>query len=289
MQSCRKQRRRNPSPPFTTSTLQQEASRKLGLGAATAMRIAQRLYEGVDIGGETVGLITYMRTDGVQLAPEAIGQTRRLIETKYGAPYVPASPRIYTSKAKNAQEAHEAIRPTDFTRERAASGDEAKLYDLIFKRAMASQMAGAQLERTTVTLRDGTGQHELRATGQVVKFPGFLAVYEEGRDQKADDDEEEGLLPMMRAHGYPMATSAGLIASGGIIAPIIPPSIGFVIFGVAANVSISKLFLAGIVPGLLIAASLVFGTAGAQAVEITGVRSQADFIRVMEQELGLSP
>src|SRR5580700_4844463 len=106
----RRQVRRNPPPPFITSTLQQEASRKLGLGAATAMRVAQRLYEGVDIGGETVGLITYMRTDGVQLAPEAIGQTRRLIETKYGQSYVPASPRVYTSKAKNAQEAHEAIR-----------------------------------------------------------------------------------------------------------------------------------------------------------------------------------
>src|SRR4030095_11048950 len=112
----RRQVRRNPPPPFITSTLQQEASRKLGVGAATAMRIAQRLYEGVDIGGETVGLITYMRTDGVQLAPEAIGQTRRLIETKYGQSYVPEEPRVYTSKAKNAQEAHEAIRPTDLFR-----------------------------------------------------------------------------------------------------------------------------------------------------------------------------
>ena len=112
----RRQVRRNPPPPFITSTLQQEASRKLGVGAATAMRIAQRLYEGVDIGGETVGLITYMRTDGVQLAPEAIGQTRRLIETKYGQSYLPEKPRVYTSKAKNAQEAHEAIRPTDLFR-----------------------------------------------------------------------------------------------------------------------------------------------------------------------------
>src|SRR6201996_5900055 len=141
----RRRVRRNPPPPFITSTLQQEASRKLGVGAATAMRIAQRLYEGVDIGGETVGLITYMRTDGVQLAPEAIGQTRRLIETRYGQNYVPQSPRVYTSKAKNAQEAHEAVRPTDLFRlpqdvAQYLDKDQLGLYELIWKRTVASQM-----------------------------------------------------------------------------------------------------------------------------------------------------
>ncbi len=187
--------KRNPAPPFTTSTLQQEAARKLGYSASHTMRLAQNLYE--------AGAITYMRTDGVQMDGSAISACRRAIADRFDGHYLPEKPRIYQTKAKNAQEAHEAIRPTDFHRSHAGSGDEAKLYDLIFKRAMASQMAAASLERTTVTLRDPTGRHELRATGQVVKFPGFLAVYEEGRDQKGEDDEEEGLLPLMRQGDSP--------------------------------------------------------------------------------------
>ena len=186
--------KRNPTPPFTTSTLQQEAARKLGFSASHTMRLAQNLYE--------AGAITYMRTDGVQMDGSAISACRQAIADRYDGHYLPEKPRHYTAKAKNAQEAHEAIRPTDFARDRAGTGDEARLYELIFKRAMASQMAAASLERTTVTLRDPTGRHELRATGQVVKFPGFLAVYEEGRDQK-DDDEDANLLPLMRQGDSP--------------------------------------------------------------------------------------
>ena len=198
----RRQVRRNPPPPFITSTLQQEASRKLGVGAATAMRIAQRLYEGVDIGGETVGLITYMRTDGVQLAPEAIGQTRRLIETKYGQSYVPEKPRVYTSKAKNAQEAHEAIRPTDLFRtpqDVAAylDKDQLGLYELIWKRTVASQMESAVLDQVTVDIASADKTVQLRATGSVVKFNGFLTLYDEGKDENGTDADEEGnaILP----------------------------------------------------------------------------------------------
>ena len=188
--------RRNPYPPFTTSTLQQEAARKLGFSASHTMRVAQTLYE--------AGAITYMRTDGVQMVPSAISEARKAISDRYDGHYLPEKPRHYETKAKNAQEAHEAIRPTDFTKDRYGSGDEARLYDLVYKRAMASQMASANIERTTVTLRDGTGKHELRATGQVIKFPGFLAVYEEGRDQKQDgDDEESGLLPAMNTGDTP--------------------------------------------------------------------------------------
>ncbi|MFV0644242.1 MAG: type I DNA topoisomerase, partial [Sphingomonadaceae bacterium] len=186
--------RRNPAPPFTTSTLQQEAARKLGYSASHTMRLAQSLYE--------AGAITYMRTDGVQMDPGAISAARKAISERFDGHYLPEKPRHYSTKAKNAQEAHEAIRPTDFSRDSAGRGDEAKLYGLIFKRAMASQMAAANLERTTVTLLDGTGQHELRANGQVVKFPGFLAVYEEGLDNR-DDDGEEGLLPLMRKGDSP--------------------------------------------------------------------------------------
>ncbi len=164
------------------------------------MRIAQRLYEGVDIGGETVGLITYMRTDGVQLAPEAIGQTRRLIETKYGQSYVPASPRVYTSKAKNAQEAHEAIRPTDLFRtpqDVAAylDKDQLGLYELIWKRTVASQMESAVLDQVTVDIASGDKTVQLRATGSVVKFNGFLTLYDEGKDEKSDDEEGNTILP----------------------------------------------------------------------------------------------
>ena len=191
-----KPQKRHPQPPFTTSTIQQEAARKLGFSASHTMRIAQTLYE--------AGAITYMRTDGVQMDPSAISAARAAISERYSGHYLPEKPRIYETKAKNAQEAHEAIRPTDFSRDRFGSGDEARLYDLVYKRAMASQMASASLERTTVTLRDGTGQNELRATGQVVKFPGFLAVYEEGRDQKPDaDDEETALLPELKTGDTP--------------------------------------------------------------------------------------
>ncbi|HWW46597.1 MAG TPA: type I DNA topoisomerase [Xanthobacteraceae bacterium] len=195
--------RRNPQAPFTTSTLQQEASRKLGFAPAITMRIAQRLYEGIDIGGETTGLITYMRTDGVQIADEAIAQARKVIGDKYGKRYVPSAPRQYQTKAKNAQEAHEAIRPTDLARLPAdlvkrLDPDQAKLYELIWTRTIASQMEAAELERTTVDITAKAGDRvlELRATGQVVKFDGFLALYSEGRDDDADDDENRR-LPMM--------------------------------------------------------------------------------------------
>ncbi|MBU6268234.1 MAG: type I DNA topoisomerase [Sphingomonadales bacterium] len=192
-----KPQRRNPAPPFTTSTLQQEAARKFGFAAAHTMRLAQTLYE--------AGAITYMRTDGVQMDPSAITAARALIADRFSGHFLPEKPRHYETKAKNAQEAHEAIRPTEFTRDRFGSGDEARLYELIWKRAVASQMASAALERTTITLRDGTGRNELRATGQVVKFPGFLAVYEEGRDQKADGegDEDGNLLPNMNKGDMP--------------------------------------------------------------------------------------
>lgn len=186
---------RNPPPPFTTSTLQQEAARKLGFSASHTMRVAQNLYED--------GAITYMRTDGVQMDGSAISAARRAISDRYDGSFVPEKPRQYQTKAKNAQEAHEAIRPTDFNRDKAGSGDHARLYDLIYKRALASQMASAQLERTSVELADGTGQHVLRATGQVVKFPGFMALYEEGRDDKGDD-EDGALLPIMREGDAPL-------------------------------------------------------------------------------------
>jgi DNA topoisomerase-1 len=196
----RRQVRRNPPPPFITSTLQQEASRKLGMGAAAAMRVAQRLYEGVDIGGETVGLITYMRTDGVQLAPEAIGQTRRLIESRYGQAYVPAQPRLYTSKAKNAQEAHEAIRPTDLFRPPQdvapyLDKEQLGLYELIWKRTVASQMESAVLDQVTVDIASADRTVQLRATGSVVRFNGFLTLYDEGQDDKTDDEESAAILP----------------------------------------------------------------------------------------------
>jgi len=187
---------RNPPPPFTTSTLQQEAARKLGFAASHTMRVAQSLYE--------EGLITYMRTDGVDMAPEAISAARKAITTRYDAGYVPDRPRQYQSKIKNAQEAHEAIRPTDFDRPRGASGDHARLYELVYNRALASQMASARLERTTVDLGDGAGRAVLRATGQVVLFPGFLALYDEGRDDEAD--EEGARMPPLREGDAPAKT-----------------------------------------------------------------------------------
>jgi DNA topoisomerase I len=197
-----KEHKRNPAPPFTTSSLQQEASRKLGLSPRQTMQIAQRLYEGIDIGGETVGLITYMRTDGVQIVPEAIAQARGQIESQFGKRYLPNAPRLYKTKAKNAQEAHEAIRPTDFRRHpdklMGLTGEEARLYKLIWQRAIASQMASADIERTTVEIsvqgRDGTA-YGLRATGSVILFDGFLKLYEEGRDDA--EDEEGSRLPKL--------------------------------------------------------------------------------------------
>ncbi len=195
--------KRHPYPPFTTSTLQQEASRKLGFAPAHTMRVAQRLYEGIDIGGETVGLITYMRTDGVDIAPEALEAARRVIETDYGRDYVPPSPRRYETKAKNAQEAHEAIRPTDLAcrpneTKSFLDADQAKLYELIWLRTVASQMESAELERTTVDIEAKVGGRmlELRATGSVVKFDGFLALYQEGRDEDPDDEESRRLPSM---------------------------------------------------------------------------------------------
>jgi DNA topoisomerase-1 len=187
---------KNPPPPFTTSTLQQEAARKLGYAASHTMRLAQSLYED--------GLITYMRTDGVQMAGEAISAARKAVADRYDAGYLPDKPRHYSSKAKNAQEAHEAIRPTDFHKDRAGSGDHGKLYTLIYNRALASQMASARLERTTVELIDGAGRATLRATGQVVLFPGFMTLYDEGRDDP--QDEESGRMPQLRSGDSPAKT-----------------------------------------------------------------------------------
>ena len=197
--------RRNPGPPFTTSTLQQAASSRLGFSAVRTMQVAQRLYEGVDIGGETTGLITYMRTDGVQIAPEAIAAARAAIGDAFGSRYVPDAPRYYSTKAKNAQEAHEAIRPTDFTRSPAEvrsylDADQARLYEMIWKRAIASQMQAAEIERTTVEIEalNGARTATLRAVGSVVRFDGFLAAY---ADQKEEDqeDEENRRLPQIVA------------------------------------------------------------------------------------------
>ncbi len=192
--------RRNPPPPFTTSTLQQEAARKLGFNAQRTMRTAQGLYEGIDIGGETTGLITYMRTDGVDMAPEAISDARKRVGSQFGDQYVPSSPRMYKSKAKNAQEAHECIRPTAFSRSpdtiRGLDADQHKLYELIWKRSMASQMESARLENTTIDLLSADKKTGLRATGSVILFDGFLALYEEGRDD-AESEDGGGLLPKL--------------------------------------------------------------------------------------------
>ncbi|MGH1356402.1 MAG: type I DNA topoisomerase [Thalassovita sp.] len=185
---------RNPAAPFMTSTLQQEASRKFGMGARQCMSTAQRLYE--------AGYITYMRTDGIDMAPEAVTATRDAITDRYGAEYVPSSPRIYKNKAKNAQEAHECIRPTDMTCDAASlkvtEPDQKKLYDLIWKRTIACQMEAARMERTTVDIASGDGQIGLRATGQVVLFDGFLRVYEEGRDDSVLDDDDKRLPQLMQ-------------------------------------------------------------------------------------------
>ncbi|MEO1794438.1 MAG: type I DNA topoisomerase, partial [Pseudomonadota bacterium] len=222
----KKAARRHPSAPFTTSTLQQEASRKLNFSAKVCMNTAQRLYEGADIGGETVGLITYMRTDGVQIIPEAISSLRSQIAQDYDQRYVAPQVRDYKTKAKNAQEAHEAVRPTDFSRRpkdvaRYLEKDQAALYDLIWKRAMASQMASAELEQTAVEItvkgRDGK-TYGLRATGTVVVFDGFLKLYEEGRDDS--EDENARRLPPL-SEGNRLADSGGVAADQHFTQP--PP------------------------------------------------------------------
>jgi DNA topoisomerase-1 len=201
-----KQVRRHPAPPFTTSTLQQEASRKLGMSATQTMRTAQRLYEGVDIGGETVGLITYMRTDGLTLAGEAIAQARQAIGSMYGQNYVPPQPRVYKSTAKNAQEAHEAIRPTDLRRRpeevsRSLSREELRLYELVWKRTMACQMESAVMDQAIVDVADARQTAVFRAVGTVIRFDGFLKVYQEDRDDPVapgeDADESQRRLPAM--------------------------------------------------------------------------------------------
>jgi DNA topoisomerase I/DNA protecting protein DprA len=180
---------RNPSAPFMTSTLQQEASRKFGMGARQTMSAAQRLYE--------AGLITYMRTDGIDMAPEAVMAARDAIKDRFGEDYIPNSPRMYKNKAKNAQEAHECIRPTDMTRDaskiKVSDPDQRKLYDLIWKRTLACQMSAARLERTTVEIESADGQVGLRASGQVVLFDGFLKIYEEGRDDVTDEGDDKRL------------------------------------------------------------------------------------------------
>ena len=198
----RKKTHRHPAAPFTTSTLQQEAARKHHFPTKRTMQMAQKLYEGVAIGGETVGLITYMRTDGVQIAGEAVAACRRLIGADYGAAYLPKTPRMYKAKAKNAQEAHEAIRPTDIARRpedvaRHLDNDQRRLYALIWKRTVASQMASAALDQVAVDVTSNDGAVSLRATGSVVAFDGFLRVYREGRDNGEDEDSET-ILPDLK-------------------------------------------------------------------------------------------
>lgn len=197
----RKQRRRNPPPPFITSTLQQEAARKLGFTAQRTMRVAQQLYEGVDIGGGAVGLITYMRTDSVNLAQEAIEEIRAFIDRRYGASEIPKAPRIYKTKAKNAQEAHEAIRPSSAERvpselEHYLSKEQFRLYELIWKRTIACQMIHATINTVAVDLSCGEG-NLFRANGSIVANAGFMRLYLEGKDDGAANDDDEKLLPQM--------------------------------------------------------------------------------------------
>ncbi|MAO90283.1 MAG: DNA topoisomerase I [Rhodospirillaceae bacterium] len=198
----RKQVKRHPAPPFTTSTLQQEASRKLYFGATKTMTLAQRLYEGITLGGETVGLITYMRTDSTVMSGEAIGAARGMISDVYGNDYLPSGPRQYRSKAKNAQEAHECIRPTDMRRRpeqvaRYLDKDQLRLYELIWKRAVASQMESATLDQVAVDIVTKDKSATLRANGSVVRFDGFLTLYIESEDDKDEDDADGGRLPNM--------------------------------------------------------------------------------------------
>lgn len=198
----KKQSRRNPPPPFTTSTLQQDASRKLHFSAKKTMQVAQRLYEGVNIGGETVGLITYMRTDGVTMAGEAMGACRTLIGKNYGEAYLPAKARVYKTKAKNAQEAHEAIRPTDVMRKPKdmaghLDADQMKLYDLIWKRTIACQMEPVVLDQVAVDIAQAERTVVMRATGSIIAFDGFYRVYHEAREEGAAKDDDDRILPDM--------------------------------------------------------------------------------------------
>jgi len=200
----KKQRRRNPAPPFTTSTLQQEAARKLGFSAQKTMMVAQRLYEGIDVGDGSVGLITYMRTDSVTLANEALTEIRALIKKRYGEENLPDSPRRYTTKARNAQEAHEAVRPTSAERtpeelKRRLDADQRRLYDLIWKRTVACQMSPAVFDTVGLDLVAGArvdGPIAFRATGSVLVKPGYMAVYQEGRDDSLQDDQDRVLPPV---------------------------------------------------------------------------------------------
>ncbi|MEK6734212.1 MAG: type I DNA topoisomerase, partial [Pseudomonadota bacterium] len=201
----KKRVQRHPSPPFITSTLQQEASRKLGFGASKTMQVAQKLYEGIDINGETVGLITYMRTDSIQLSQEAVNASREYIKNTYGSNYVPSSPRSYKSKVKNAQEAHEAIRPTNFTLPPEAvkvslSDDQFKLYDLVWKRMLSCQMQSADFDQTTIEIESTDKKIGFRAVGSVLIFDGFLKVYNEGKDEPDEEDEEKKLLPLLKSN-----------------------------------------------------------------------------------------
>ena len=207
----KKQATRNPSPPFSTSTLQQEAARKLGFGADRTMRTAQRLFEGVSIGGETVGLITYMRTDSVQLSADALAAARRLIGQRFGDRYLPEQPRQFKTRTKNAQEAHEAIRPTDLFRTpqevaRHVDEDQRRLYELIWQRTIASQMASAILDRVIAEIDTDDRRATLRAVGQTIAFDGFLKLYREGRDDPTgdeEDDEDSRILPPLAAGDRP--------------------------------------------------------------------------------------
>lgn len=197
----KKQRKRSPAPPFTTSTLQQEAVRKLGFTTSRAMRIAQQLYEGIDVGSGTVGLITYMRTDSFSLANEAIAEIRDHVKKNFDADYLPKTPIVYKTKAKNAQEAHEAVRPTDVSRTPTAvrqylNDEQFKLYEMIWKRTLACQMTPAIFDAVSVDLSVGSEANLFRATGQTLVFPGFIAVYKEGTDS-AEDDDAEAKLPRL--------------------------------------------------------------------------------------------
>ncbi len=209
-----KPQKRRPQPPFATSTLQMDAARKLGFTASRTMQVAQKLYEGLSIGSETAGLITYMRTDGITIVPEAIDEARKVITERYGENYRPSEARLYKTKAKNAQEAHEAIRPTSFSRHpddiaKYLDNDQIRLYTLIWRRAIASQRSGAIFDRTTVEITDTAGDNTpygLRASGQVLRFDGFLTLYREGRedDDKSDNDDDRR-LPLLSEKEKPSA------------------------------------------------------------------------------------
>ncbi len=223
----KKQRKRNPAAPFITSTLQQEAARKLGFSTKKTMMVAQQLYEGIEVHGETGGLITYMRTDSVNLSEEALQQLRELITEKYGAHNLPKEPRLFKTKSKNAQEAHEAIRPTLVSRlpetiKNYLTPDQFKLYELIWKRTVACQMIHATLNQVSVELSCGSPENIFRATGSSIADPGFMAVYLEGRDDNKDNDDKESFLPPLE-EGRPVKLS-DIIATQHFTEP--PPRYG---------------------------------------------------------------